>query len=85
MSNYIYTPEGTCSTKIDIEIEGDTIRAVRFTDGCDGNAQGLDRLVAGRPVAEVMGLLRGVTCGKKETSCPDQLARALEAYLAARP
>lgn len=66
-----------CSTQIDIETEGDTIRSVRYTNGCNGNTQGVAALCKGRKIADVITLLDGINCGGRGTSCPDQLARAL--------
>ena len=68
----------TCSTQIDIETEGDTIRTVQIVNGCDGNTKGLARLCEGRKVEDVIGLLEGIDCKGRGTSCPDQLARALK-------
>lgn len=66
-----------CSEKIDIETEGDTIRRVQYTKGCNGNTKGLAALCIGRKVQEVIALLEGIDCKGRGTSCPDQLARAL--------
>ncbi len=79
--HYQYRTKGTCSTAIDVELDGDVVKAVSFTGGCDGNLQGVSRLVTGRTVDEVEQTLSGIRCGRKPTSCPDQLARAVrEAY-----
>ena len=67
-----------CSEQIDIETEGDTIRRVRYTKGCNGNTQGVSRLCEGRTKDEVIALLDGIDCKGRGTSCPDQLARALK-------
>lgn len=67
-----------CSLQIDIETEGDTIRRVSFVNGCDGNTKGVARLCEGRKIQEVIGLLEGINCKGRGTSCPDQLARALK-------
>lgn len=72
-----YTTRGTCSRFIDIELDGETVVNVRFIGGCSGNTQGLSALVAGMPVDEVIRRTRGIAC-RGNTSCPDQLARALE-------
>jgi uncharacterized protein (TIGR03905 family) len=69
---------GVCSQAIRIETEGGIVRSVRFEGGCQGNAQGVSHLAEGQPVAEVIARLRGIDCGGKGTSCPDQLARALK-------
>ena len=74
---YHYITHGTCSRAVDVEIEGGVVRNVRFVGGCNGNTQGIARLVTGRPVDEVISLLSGIPCNGRPTSCPDQLARAL--------
>ena len=80
---YRYTTQGTCSRQILIDIEGDIIRKVEFVGGCAGNTQGVARLSENRPIKEVIDLCKGIQC-RGGTSCPDQLARALEAVLAQR-
>lgn len=62
---------------MEIEVEGDTLKSVIFYGGCDGNLQGVSRLVAGRKIDEVVATLQGIDCRGKGTSCPDQLSRAL--------
>lgn len=74
---YVYKTHGTCSTAIEIELDGDTVNSVKFIRGCRGNTQGLARLVAGMKVDDVIAKLKGIAC-QGSTSCPDQLARALE-------
>lgn len=76
--NYSYRPRGVCSQQIDFDIEDGVIRSVSFAGGCNGNLQGISRLAAGRSVDEVIALLKGIRCGMRPTSCPDQLAKALE-------
>lgn len=78
-----YKTNGTCSSMIDIEIDGDVIRSVSFTGGCNGNLKGISSLVSGMKIDDAIGKLKGIKCGMKSTSCPDQLASALEAYKAA--
>lgn len=73
-----YKTSGTCSTMIDIELENDTISSVAFTGGCNGNLQGISALVKGMNVDDAIKKLSGIKCGFKDTSCPDQLARALQ-------
>lgn len=75
-----FYPQGVCSRVIDITLsdDGTTIEKVQFTGGCHGNTQGVAALAKGRPVAEVVALLKGIDCRGKGTSCPDQLSRALE-------
>lgn len=67
-----------CSRQIEIETEGDVIRGVRYTGGCNGNTQGVAALVAGMKVDEAIARLEGIDCNGRGTSCPDQLARALK-------
>ena len=76
--NYSYNPRGVCSRKIDLTIEDGIIKNVRFTGGCSGNTQGVAALCIGRKPEEVIPLIKGIRCGFKATSCPDQLALALE-------
>ena len=70
-------PQGVCSTKIDFELDGDIIRNVNFTGGCDGNLKAISALVESKSVSEITSILSGITCGFKSTSCSDQLAQAL--------
>lgn len=80
----VYRTKGTCSTKIDLDIDQDhIIRSVHFTGGCNGNLQGISKLVVGRKAEDVIETLEGIKCGYKNTSCPDQLAKALKECLAA--
>lgn len=78
-----YTTHGTCSQQILIDAEGDTIQSVQFIGGCTGNTQGVARLVQGMKIDEVIARCKGIQC-RGGTSCPDQLARALELMLAQR-
>lgn len=79
----VYRTRGTCATKIDVEIDKDhVIQSVRFTGGCNGNLQGISKLVAGRKAEEVIAALEGTKCGFKNTSCPDQLSKALRQAIA---
>ena len=78
---YEYTPTGVCSKKISVEIEDGIIKKVRFTGGCNGNTQGVSRLAEGRSVSEVINTLSGIKCGVRDTSCPDQLTKALKEAL----
>ena len=68
----------TCSTQINLQTEGDTIRRVEIVKGCDGNTKGLARLCEGRKIQDVIGMLEGIDCKGRGTSCPDQLARAVK-------
>ena len=74
----IYKPTGVCSKEINIELDGDVIKSVRFTGGCSGNTQGVVALIAGMKVSDAISRLEGIRCGIRETSCPDQLAKALK-------
>lgn len=76
-----FEPHGVCSTRIDIEVEGNIIKSVKFTNGCPGNTHGVANLVAGMTVEDAIKRLEGIDCGGKGTSCPDQLARALKYFL----
>lgn len=72
-----YTTSGSCATRIDIDIEDGVIAGAQFINGCPGNTSAVAALVRGMPVAEAVRRLRGIAC-QGDTSCPDQLARALE-------
>ena len=74
---YHYKTHGTCSTRIVLEVEDGIVKDVSYEGGCNGNLQGICRLVKGMPVQEVIARLEGIRCGMKTTSCPDQLCRAL--------
>lgn len=74
----IYKTQGTCSSQIDIEIKDGVIDSVQFFGGCNGNLQGIAALVKGMTPDEAISKLKGIKCGFKSTSCPDQLATALE-------
>ena len=73
-----YNTRGTCARQIQIEMDGDIIKEVKFIGGCNGNTQGVARLVAGMNKSEAISRLKGINCNGKGTSCPDQLAIALE-------
>lgn len=74
---YSYKTKGTCSRQIDLEIEDGVIKNVEFFGGCNGNLKGVSALVKGKKPEEVIETLRGIKCGFKNTSCPDQLSLAL--------
>ena len=76
-----YTPKGVCSRKIEIDIENGIINKVRFVGGCNGNTQGISKLVEGMKAEDVISRLEGVNCNGRGTSCPDQLAKALKSAL----
>lgn len=69
---------GVCSQMIDFDIQDDRVRNVSFTGGCNGNLQGISRLIEGMDVEEAISKIEGIKCGFKKTSCPDQLAQALK-------
>ena len=79
--NYEYKTWGTCSRKILFSVEDNKVKNVFFDGGCNGNGKGVAALVEGMDVQEAIGRLKGITCGMKPTSCPDQLAIALEESL----
>ena len=76
-----YQTHGTCSTSIEIELKDGVIDSVKFIGGCNGNLQGISALVKGMTPQEAISRLKGIRCGFKPTSCPDQLARALETMI----
>lgn len=76
-----YRPKGVCSSAIDIETQNNIITSVEFIGGCSGNLQGIASLVAGMQIEDAISKLKGIHCGYKTTSCPDQLAIALESIL----
>ena len=78
---YTYRTKGTCSTQIDLELEGNVVHNVHYTGGCDGNLKSVAKLVEGMKAEDVIAKLEGVTCGWKGPSCGDQLARALRQAL----
>ena len=73
-----YVPKGVCSQLMHIEAEDGVIKSVEVVGGCNGNLQGISRLVVGMRVEEAISRLEGISCGGKPTSCPDQLAQALK-------
>ena len=83
MSNkFTFYPQGVCSMMIEIELEDDIIKDVVFTGGCNGNLSGISKLIKGMKAEDVVEKLEGTTCGFKDTSCPDQLSKALKQALA---
>lgn len=75
---YEYKTKGTCSQRIVFEIEDGKLKNVQFLGGCNGNLQGIGRLVEGMDANEVVDRIQGIRCGMKPTSCPDQLAKAIK-------
>ena len=78
---YTYTPKGVCSRQMKVDVEDGIIRSVEILGGCSGNLQGISALVVGMTAEEAVHRLKGIRCGAKSTSCPDQLACGLEAWL----
>ncbi|MDF2487047.1 MAG: hypothetical protein K0R46_3215 [Herbinix sp.] len=78
----VYKTSGVCSREINFEIDEktNTVTALNFYGGCNGNANGISKLVVGMKVDDVIRKLEGVTCGFRATSCPDQLAKALKEW-----
>ena len=81
METIRYTPRGVCSKSMEIDVEEGVIQAVRVLGGCHGNLQGVAALLKGMAVDEAIARMDGIRCGMKPTSCPDQLARALETMM----
>ena len=77
---YRYTPQGVCSMQMIFEIDNNIIKKLKMVGGCPGNTIGVSRLVVGKSVDEVIQMLKGIPCGVRGTSCPDQVAQALEEY-----
>lgn len=77
-----YATRGTCARQIDVEVEDGVIKYVKFHGGCNGNLKGIAQLTVGMNAEEVIQRLKGTTCGFRDTSCPDQLTKALEQALA---
>ena len=78
---YTYRPKGVCSQQIIIDLNDDVIESVKVLGGCHGNLEGISALVRGMKAQEAIERLRGIRCGFKTTSCPDQIAKALEEAL----
>lgn len=76
---YVYKTKNTCSTEIQMNIEGDVITDVKFVGGCNGNLKAIPLLIDGWKVEEIESKLAGLTCGRRPTSCADQLAKAVRA------
>ena len=85
MFHYEYKTQGTCSQLISFDLDGDIVKNVSFVGGCNGNLKGVSKLVEGSTVEEITSKLSGIRCGFKNTSCPDQLAKAVkEGYAASK-
>lgn len=76
-----YNTKGTCAVRIEFDVENGVVKNVAFLGGCDGNHKGIAALVEGQKPEEVTKKLKGITCGRRTTSCPDQLALALEDFM----
>ena len=81
MVKYTYKTKGTCAVQISFDIEGNIITNVSFLGGCNGNLKGVAALCEGMLAEDIIARCKGITCGFKSTSCPDQLAQALEEAL----
>ena len=79
--SYRYTTRGTCSRSITFDLENGVVQNVKFEGGCNGNLKGIAALVEGMRAEDAIARLEGITCGFKQTSCPDQLAQALKQVL----
>lgn len=77
LMKYTYNTKGVCATQIEMELNGETIEKIEILRGCDGNLQGITKLIEGQNAREVAKKLQGVKCGSKSTSCPDQISKAL--------
>ncbi len=76
-----YNTKGTCAVRVEFDVEDGVLKNIAFLGGCDGNHKGVAALAEGMTPAEAAGKLRGITCGRRTTSCPDQLALALEDFI----
>lgn len=80
MEIYEYTPKGVCATKMIFEIDNNKVIDLKVVNGCPGNSLGIASLIKNQDIDYIIDKLKGVKCGRKETSCPDQIAIALEEY-----
>lgn len=78
---YIYKPNGVCSREFIFDIEDDTVKSLQVIGGCNGNLKGIASLISGMKLEDIISRIEGTKCGLKNTSCPDQIACALKAYL----
>ena len=76
-----YNTKGTCAVRIEFDVEDGVVKNIAFLGGCDGNHKGIAALVEGQKPEEVAKKLKGITCGRRTKSCPDQLALALEDFM----
>ena len=77
---YRYEPEGVCSYEMIFEIDGDVVKSIKIIGGCTGNTVGVAKLIENKKIDDIIKMLKGIDCGSRGTSCPDQIARALEEY-----
>ncbi len=77
---YRYEPEGVCSYEMIFEIEGDIVKSLKIIGGCPGNTVGVSKLIENKRIDDIIKMLKGIDCGSRGTSCPDQIAKALEEY-----
>ena len=77
---YRYQPEGVCSYDMIFEIDGDVVKSLKIIGGCPGNTVGVSKLIENKKIDDIIKMLKGIDCGSRGTSCPDQIARALEEY-----
>lgn len=82
--NFTYKTKGTCSSEITLNLENGIVKNVIFRGGCNGNLKAISKLVEGQEATRVIEILKGNTCGPRDTSCADQLTKALEAALVAQ-
>ena len=78
METLVYNPQGVCSKQFVIEHENGKIVSIKIIGGCPGNLQGISKLLVGMPIEEVITRLEGIRCGMRQTSCPDQISKALK-------
>ena len=79
-SKYTYIPKGVCSSKIELEIEGNVLKDITVIGGCNGNLKAICALIKDKDIDETISKIEGIECGFKKTSCPDQIAQALKEY-----
>ena len=77
---YRYQPEGVCSYEMIFEIDGDVVKSLKISGGCPGNTVGVAKFIENKKIDDIIKLLKGIDCGSRGTSCPDQIAKALEEY-----
>ena len=83
--HFTYNTKNTCATEIDFDMEGDMVSNIRFTGGCNGNLKAIPRLTNGLTAGQIIDKLKGITCGRRPTSCADQLATAVMEAVSAAP